>query len=80
MVEKRVNKFVQGSPPPFSGSARKKMFFSYKRCSLRSVGTLSCQSHIRKVFSRYLWVTGVSNIASKNSTKVLIQSLKLWGG
>ena len=27
-VEKRVNKFGQGSPPPFSGNARKKTFFS----------------------------------------------------
>ena len=27
MVEKRVKKFGQGSPPPFSGNARKKTFF-----------------------------------------------------
>ena len=28
MVEKRVKKFGQGSPPPFSGNARKKKIFS----------------------------------------------------
>ena len=27
MVEKRVKKFGHGSPPPFSGNARKKTFF-----------------------------------------------------
>ena len=33
MVEKRVKKFGQGSPPPFSGNAQKKNFF-YMRASL----------------------------------------------
>ena len=33
MVEKRVKKFGHGSPPPFSGNARKKSFF-FRRASL----------------------------------------------
>ena len=33
MVEKRVKKFGQGSPPPFSGNARKKTFVFLRMAS-----------------------------------------------
>ena len=36
MVEKRVKKFGHGSPPPFSGNARKKSFF-FRRASLSHI-------------------------------------------
>ena len=34
MVEKRVKKFGQGSPPPISDNAQKKTFFFFVRASL----------------------------------------------
>ena len=36
MVEKRVNKFGQGSPPPLFGQCPKENIFFYRRASLRS--------------------------------------------
>ena len=45
MVEKRVNKFGQGPPPPLFGQCPKEIDFSYGRCSLSCLGLAARKSN-----------------------------------